>query len=53
MHKARLTAIQFKKVPMEDQGACWLHLGAWRQVVVINHDNRTQRRTVEATLLGG
>ena len=29
-----------------------LRLGTWQQVVVINHDNRSRRRTVELTLVG-
>ena len=29
-----------------------LMLGAWQQVVVINHDNRARRRTIEVTLSG-
>jgi hypothetical protein len=27
-----------------------LRLGTWQQVVAINHDNRSRRRTVEVTL---
>ena len=27
-------------------------LGTWQQVVVVNHDNRSRRRTVEVTLSG-
>ncbi|MEJ2659261.1 MAG: secondary thiamine-phosphate synthase enzyme YjbQ [Desulfobacteraceae bacterium] len=29
-----------------------LRLGTWQQVVAINHDNRSRRRTVEVTLSG-
>jgi secondary thiamine-phosphate synthase enzyme len=29
-----------------------LRLGTWQQVVVINHDNRSRRRTIEVTLSG-
>ena len=29
-----------------------LRLGTWQQAVVINHDNRPRRRTVEITLVG-
>ena len=29
-----------------------LKLGAWQQVVVINHDNRGRERTVEVTITG-
>jgi secondary thiamine-phosphate synthase enzyme len=29
-----------------------LKLGTWQQVVAINHDNRSRRRSVEVTLLG-
>jgi secondary thiamine-phosphate synthase enzyme len=29
-----------------------LRLGTWQQVVAINHDNRSRRRTVDVTLLG-
>jgi secondary thiamine-phosphate synthase enzyme len=29
-----------------------LLLGAWQQVVAINHDNRSRRRKIELTLLG-
>jgi secondary thiamine-phosphate synthase enzyme len=29
-----------------------LRLGTWQQVVVINHDNRSRRRTIELTLSG-
>ena len=29
-----------------------LRLGTWQQVVVVNHDNRPRRRTVEVTILG-
>lgn len=53
MRKARLSEIQIKKVPMEDQGACRMHLGTWQQVVAINHGNRARRRTIEMTLLKG
>ncbi|BBO78331.1 hypothetical protein DSCW_57480 [Desulfosarcina widdelii] len=53
MHKARLSGIQFKKVPMKDQGTCLLHSGTWQQVVTINYSNRAHRRTIEVTLLGG
>ena len=30
-----------------------LGLGTWQQVVVINHDNRARKRTVEVTIIGG
>jgi secondary thiamine-phosphate synthase enzyme len=29
-----------------------LRLGTWQQVVAINHDNRSRRRTIEVTLAG-
>ena len=29
-----------------------LMLGTWQQVVAINHDNRSRRRTIEVTLFG-
>lgn len=29
-----------------------LRLGTWQQVVAINHDNRSRRRTIEVTLSG-
>ncbi|MEE4270235.1 MAG: secondary thiamine-phosphate synthase enzyme YjbQ [Thermoanaerobaculales bacterium] len=29
-----------------------LRLGTWQQVVVINHDNRPRRRTIEVTVIG-
>jgi secondary thiamine-phosphate synthase enzyme len=29
-----------------------LRLGTWQQVVLINHDNRRRRRTVEVTVIG-
>ena len=29
-----------------------LRLGTWQQVVIINHDNRPRRRTVEVTVTG-
>ncbi|BBO71300.1 hypothetical protein DSCA_52300 [Desulfosarcina alkanivorans] len=29
-----------------------LRLGTWQQVVAVNHDNRSRRRTVEVTLSG-
>jgi secondary thiamine-phosphate synthase enzyme len=29
-----------------------LRLGTWQQVVAINHDNRSRRRTIEVTLVG-
>ena len=29
-----------------------LRLGTWQQVVAINHDNRSRRRTIEVTLFG-
>lgn len=29
-----------------------LRLGTWQQVVVINHDNRSRRRSIEVTLSG-
>jgi len=29
-----------------------LRLGTWQQVVVINHDNRSRRRTIEVTVVG-
>ena len=29
-----------------------LRLGTWQQVVAINHDNRTRRRSIEVTLSG-
>jgi secondary thiamine-phosphate synthase enzyme len=29
-----------------------LRLGTWQQVVVINHDNRSRRRTIEVTVIG-
>ncbi len=29
-----------------------LRLGTWQQVVAINHDNRSRRRTIEITLSG-
>lgn len=29
-----------------------LRLGTWQQVVAINHDNRSRRRTIEVTLCG-
>jgi secondary thiamine-phosphate synthase enzyme len=29
-----------------------LRLGAWQQVVAVNHDNRYRRRTIEVTLSG-
>jgi secondary thiamine-phosphate synthase enzyme len=29
-----------------------LRLGAWQQVVLINHDNRARRRPVEVTVIG-
>jgi len=29
-----------------------LRLGTWQQVVLINHDNRARRRTVDVTVIG-
>lgn len=29
-----------------------MRLGTWQQVVLINHDNRSRKRTVEATVIG-
>lgn len=29
-----------------------LKTGTWQQVVVINHDNRSRRRTIEVTVIG-
>ncbi len=29
-----------------------LRLGTWQQVVVINHDNRARRRSIEVTIIG-
>ena len=29
-----------------------LKLGTWQQVVVINHDNKPRRRTIEVTVIG-
>lgn len=29
-----------------------LRLGTWQQVVAVNHDNRSRRRTIEVTLSG-
>jgi secondary thiamine-phosphate synthase enzyme len=29
-----------------------LRLGTWQQVVAVNHDNRSRRRTIEVTLAG-
>ena len=29
-----------------------LRLGTWQQVVIINHDNRPRRRTIEVTVIG-
>ncbi len=29
-----------------------MRLGAWQQVVLINHDNRSRKRTVEVTVIG-
>ncbi len=29
-----------------------LKLGTWQQVVAINHDNRSRRRTIEVTIIG-
>jgi secondary thiamine-phosphate synthase enzyme len=29
-----------------------LRLGTWQQVVAVNHDNRSRRRTIEVTLVG-
>jgi thiamine phosphate synthase YjbQ (UPF0047 family) len=29
-----------------------MRLGAWQQVVLINHDNRSRTRTVEVTVIG-
>lgn len=29
-----------------------LRLGTWQQVVAVNHDNRTRRRTIEVTITG-
>ena len=29
-----------------------LKLGTWQQVVVINHDNRARKRSIEVTLMG-
>jgi len=29
-----------------------LKLGTWQQVVVINHDNRARKRTIEVTVIG-
>ena len=29
-----------------------LKLGTWQQVVILNHDNRPRRRTVEVTVVG-
>ncbi len=36
-------------VPVRDGHLC---LGAWQQVIVINHDTRARRRTVEVTVIG-
>jgi secondary thiamine-phosphate synthase enzyme len=36
-------------VPVRD--GC-LRLGTWQQVVVVNHDNRPRRRTIEVTVVG-
>ena len=30
-----------------------LRLGTWQQVVVINHDNRARKRTIEVSIIGG
>ena len=29
-----------------------LRLGTWQQVVAINHDNRSRKRTIEVTIIG-
>ena len=29
-----------------------LRLGTWQQVVAINHDNRSRRRSIEVTIVG-
>lgn len=29
-----------------------LALGAWQQIVVVNHDNKPRRRTIEVTVMG-
>jgi secondary thiamine-phosphate synthase enzyme len=29
-----------------------LKIGTWQQVVVVNHDNRARRRTIEVTIIG-
>ena len=36
-------------VPIRDGG---IRLGTWQQPVLINHDNRPRRRTVEVTIIG-
>jgi len=53
MRKARLSEIQFKKVPMEDPAACRLYLGSRQQAVGVDHDNRARRRTIEGTPFKG
>lgn len=55
MFKARLSKIQLKNVPMEDQGACRLHLVTCQEEVSIDHGNPNPacRRTIGVTLLGG
>lgn len=36
-------------IPVRDRR---LSLGTWQQVILINHDNRRRRRTVEVTVIG-
>ena len=37
-------------IPVRNGG---LKLGTWQQVVVINHDNRARKRTIEVSIIGG
>ena len=50
-HSHVQSALLGPSIAVPIRGGC-LRLGTWQQVVVVNHDNRPRKRTIEITIFG-